>query len=90
MPTFRSKPEIVDGRQFEGGAVNGTNLTNWVFSRTSHVYALWRGVGDYEAIHIITADSEQVAYIGDWIIQHQNGRIEVVRPQKLAFEYEQV
>jgi hypothetical protein len=100
MPTFR-KVEIVDARKFEGGAQNGTNLVFWVNEKEGH--ALWveakpiafsasRSVFP-EHIRVYDHPYSQdfdVAYVGDWIMQNQDGTFKVVRQQQLDSEYEEV
>ncbi|QED11652.1 hypothetical protein PP914_gp164 [Arthrobacter phage Qui] len=105
MPTFRKKPEIVDARKFEGGVQNGTDLIFWVESKAGHALWDREVTGTINAVEgkMKVIQPEQIrlyehpyslnysiAYIGDWIMQCQNGKFEVLRQQELDAEYEQV
>ena len=96
MATFR-KVEVVDARKFEGGDQNGTNLVFWVEEKAGH--ALWfpprqthRG-SIPEHIRVYDHPYGSIfenAYVGDWIMQNQDGTFKVVRQQQLDSEYEEV
>lgn len=92
MPTFKRKPETVDARQFTGGVQNGTDVVFWINSIAGEgVSAKWEELyGGTELIRVMYTNSVEYAFEGDWIMQRQNGAIEVVRAQMLALEYEQV
>jgi hypothetical protein len=95
MPTFR-RVEIVDARQFTGGLEQGMDLCLWVNSNYGR--AQWmerREVGSKvlsERIRLY--DENQVTYaiawLGDWIVRHQDGSWEVVRTERMQAEYEEV
>jgi hypothetical protein len=96
MATFR-RVEIVDARKFEGGAQNGTDLVFWVEEKEGH--ALWfppkqarRGnIPEHFRIYDHPYSSVfEIAYVGDWIMQNQDGTFKVVRQQQLDSEYEEV
>ena len=102
MPTFKKIPEVVDGRQFEGGPKNATDLLLWVHSNEGKALwveerVTWRS-GSRQGTapeHIRLYDMPfshifELVYVGDWIIRRQSGKFEVVRPQELASDYEQV
>lgn len=96
MPTFKKKPEIVDARQFTGGKQNGTDLVFWVNSNEGK--AIWEpklneapNGQEYIRLYGMPYGVERrVVYVGDWIMQHQDGRFAVIRQQELDADYEQV
>lgn len=97
MPTFKKKPEIVDARQFTGGVQNGTDLTFWIQSHEAN--AVWREAkrdeeydcDDPEYIYLSYGKFKfSYAYVGDWIILRQDGRMVTMRPEDFNREYEQV
>jgi hypothetical protein len=100
LPTFKKKPEIVDGRQFTGGIRNGTDLIFWVnskegkadwFEETLKVRTATQKIMSPERIRVYKGPYQteyDTAYVGDWIVQRQSGRFEVVRPQELAEDYD--
>lgn len=102
MPTFQSKPETVDARQFEGGVQNGSDLAFWVNSNGGS--AAWRPevtgreAGNQFGVrweHVKVLDmpyshKSSDAYVGDWIVQRQSGKFEVMRPQEFELEFHQV
>ena len=92
MPTFQKKPETVDARQFTGGKENGMEIVTWINSVGGlSVTIMWDVLyGGTEIIKIIQPNYLETAFVGDWIMQRQNGYIEVVRPQMLELEYDQV
>lgn len=102
MPTFKKKPETVDARQFTGGLQNGTDLVLWVQSNEGKI--LWVDEQQFSMSparkgtspeHIRLYDipyghAFDIVYVGDWILQRQNGAFEVIRQQDLDMDYEQV
>ncbi|ASD52288.1 hypothetical protein QCN32_gp66 [Arthrobacter phage Niktson] len=100
MPTFQ-RTETVDARQFTGGRQQGTDLAFWVNSNGGKAY--WRDEQDVlgkklsERIALetrsgngFTFNEYAVVWVGDWIIHHQNGTWEAVRPEQLREEYNEV
>jgi hypothetical protein len=97
MPTFQ-RTETVDARKFTGGGENGPELIFWVNSKEGK--AIWvsdqtfnRGGRDPEHIRLYDnpySHMHEVAYPGDWIMQHQDGHFAVVRQQELDSEYKEV
>lgn len=102
MPTFQTVPETVDARQYSGGVQNGTDLAFWVNSNGGS--AAWeqeatgRAAGNRFGVrweHIKVYDmpyshKNEIAYVGDWIVQRQSGRFEVMRTQDFEREFRQV
>lgn len=94
MATYRRIPEIVDARQFTGGAKNGLELVHWVDSNEGK--AFWNPEispirNNPEHIRVYENHASkvfEVAYIGDHIMQRQDGRFEVVRQQELDSDFE--
>jgi hypothetical protein len=95
MPTFR-RVEIVDARQFTGGLQQGSDLAFWVNS--NHGLAHWypeRLVGQKtlsERIILHTPDyvNYSIVWLDDWIVRHQDGSWEALRPEDLKEQYEEV
>lgn len=95
MPTFQ-KVETVDARKFEGGIQNGSDLVFWVNSKEGQ--ACWNpqiptDAKSSEHIRVYKHPYSrifEVAYPGDWIMQHQDGHFAVVRQQELDSEYKEV
>lgn len=91
MPTFQSKPETVDAREYTGGVQNGTDLVFWIESNNGH--ALWIDRYNHipEMIRIEDRDHNMVpAFVGDWIVRRQNGFFEAMRPEVFTLTYNQV
>lgn len=102
MPTFQKVPETVDARQYTGGVQNGTDLCLWVNSNGGS--AAWEpevigqaannGFGvRWEHLKVYDmpySHKRAMAYVGDWIVQRQSGRFEVMRPQEFEREFQQV
>lgn len=95
MPTFQ-RTETVDARQFTGGLQQGTDICLWVNSNYGR--AQWmegREVGSkYLSERIRLYDESQttyaIAWVGDWLVRHQDGSWEAVRPERMKAEYEEV
>ena len=92
MPTFKKKPEIVDARQFTGGAQDGMNLVLWV--RSGGAQAFWSdsfAAGEREKVYVEESRYDLTpAFVDDWIVKHQNGSFEVVRPELFNETYQQL
>jgi len=92
MPTFK-KVEVVDARQFTGGVDQGMQLVMWI---EGYGYEGWwseenKEIRWEEQIRVGPKNSrKRSAYIGDWIVHHQDGEFSVMRPQELKEQYEQV
>lgn len=79
MPKFTRKPENVEARQFTDNEV-GKNITEWV-EESSYCRAVCREATDFFPENIrIQYDDEpvQFAFIDDWVVLHEDGKIEVV------------
>lgn len=94
MPTFR-KVEIIDARQFTGGQDSAMELVFWVLSNGGH--AEWKDeslVGNRtlsERIRLdICHDDYTLVWENDWIVRHQDGTWDAMRPEDLKEEYEEV
>lgn len=91
MPTFKKKPEIVDARQFRGDRVDGLDIVLWITSNDGQ--AVWTEPDDIRPAKVFV-EEERFKFIpafkNDWIVFHQNGSFEVVRPELFADTYEQV
>jgi len=97
MPTFQ-RTETVDARQFTGGKENGMDLVFWVNSNGGS--ATWKDetqVAGKTLSERIVLHSEltqglafDLTWVGDWVVHHQDGRWEAIRPELMAEEYKQV
>ncbi|AYD87275.1 hypothetical protein SEA_TENNO_66 [Arthrobacter phage Tenno] len=94
MPTFQ-RTETVDARQFTGEGQNGSDLVFWVLSnngRASHQPTVKVGKRFLpERIRLdICHDNYAIVRLGDWIVRHQDGTWEAMRPEHLQEEYDEV
>lgn len=92
MPTFR-RVEFVDARQFTGVGHNAIDILLWVQShegKATHT----TGGSNPEFIRIFRdyASCEfELVFVGDWVMQNQDGTFRGVRPEALVTEgYKQV
>jgi hypothetical protein len=89
--TFKKKPEIVDARQFNGGVQNASSLILWIESGVGRAILVEETDERFERVMVDEALNKWVpAYVGDWVVRHQNGSFEVVRPLTFEFDYTQV
>jgi hypothetical protein len=95
MPTFR-KVEIVDARQFIGSVQQGTDLCLWVNSNNGRAH--WhdkqlvgsRILSERIVLEIENGNDYTLVWLNDWIIRHQDGSWEAMRPEDLHEQYEEV
>lgn len=87
MPKFK-KVELVEARQFTGGLQNGSDLAFWVNSNNAK--ADWRAATDEQIEKLFLSYNYKwgYAYIGDWIVLHQDGTITSMRPQDFEATYD--
>jgi hypothetical protein len=92
MATFQ-KVETVDARQFTGGTDNGSSLVFWISSKAGRAeYTMGKNFPE----HIRLYDHRESrlfeeAFVGDWLMQNQDGSFRVIRQQELITEgYKQV
>jgi hypothetical protein len=102
MPTFQRIPETVDARPYTGGVQNGTDLCLWINSNGGKAdwqpeRVTWRSANregvKWEHVQVYAmpySHTCEAAYIGDWIVQRQTGKFEVMRSQDFEAEYVQV
>lgn len=99
MPTFKRKPETVDARQFTSEAVH--DVVSWVNAHAGEGVRAWAATdklrdkenGGYKSIwrlFIKYPNEFDVADEGDWIVWRQLGYFDVVSPQTMELEYEEV
>jgi hypothetical protein len=95
MPTFQ-RTEIVDARQFTGGMQQGTDIAFWVNSNNGRAHWMDKtDVGKRILSERIRLYHESLvhfdtAWVGDWLVRHQDGSWEVVRPEQMQEEYKEV
>lgn len=95
MPTFKRRPEYVDARQFTGEGQNGSDLVFWVLSnggRASHhpqIQVGGRRLSERIRLDICHGDYTLV-WKNDWVVLHQDGTWEAMRPEDLKEQYEEV
>jgi hypothetical protein len=92
MATFR-KTEVVDCRQFTGGVQNGQDILLWVNSRLGKASHTSGGASpEFIRIYRDYASLEfELVFVGDWVIQNQDGTFRGMRPEALVTEgYKQV
>lgn len=95
MPTFK-RTETVDARQFTGGLQQGMDLALWVNSNQGR--ATWIEPTDVgkrvlsERVRLYNEDHIHIdtAWVGDWVVHHQDGSWEAVRPELFQEQYEEV
>lgn len=95
MPTFQ-RTETVDARQFTGGRQQGTDLAFWVNSNGGR--AQWMGqtpVGKRILSERVRLYGESLvhydtAWLGDWLVHHQDGSWSVIRPEEFQEQYKEV
>lgn len=99
MPTFRKRPEVVDARQFTGTDENTNELVLWIQScagegvHVTNSTALVGNKKDRRQVRLLSIrypNDWEIAHENDWIVLRQSGYFEVVRPEVMALEYEQV
>lgn len=102
MATFRRKPEVVDARQLTGDTQNDLDVQLWVNSivpagvqtqfSTYGVRAKdgTRGIITRKLFLIRMPDGSEIAHMGDWIVHRQDGHLEIVRPENMELDYEEV
>jgi hypothetical protein len=95
MPTFQ-RTETVDARQFTGGSQQGTNIAFWVNSNGGR--AQWMGdtrvgeriLSERVRLYLENLVHFDTAWVGDWLVHHQDGSWEVMRPEAFREEYKEV
>lgn len=93
MSTFR-KVEVVDARQFTGGIQQGTDLAFWVNSNNGRAH--WHGeqpvgsktLSERIVLEIENGNDYTLVWLNDWIMLHQDGSWEAMRPEDLNEQYE--
>jgi hypothetical protein len=93
MPTFKRKPEVVDARQFTGEDAADASLLLWIQSNAGEgvrVYIQPLGLRQKKVLSLRYPTNYEVAYLGDWLVWRQHGQFEIVRPEAMELDYEEV
>lgn len=80
-------PEQVTAVQFQGGSTNAVKLIQWTAGKTSLAYIQGQDVNP-EHLLIRTLGKEDVVSIGDWIVEHADGRFEAYTADRFASTYD--
>ena len=92
MAIYMPKHEMIEARQFTGGVDNALDLISWMSTHNGKAVHAFDG-DNFKNNRIMVETSKyeyEPAFISDWILIHQDDRIEVIKHPVFRDRYAKV